>query len=104
MGSLERFMKYAAAFEESVRDDDGSRIEPLFTEDAVYETFADAPFGGRLEGRDAVLAHFKASLDGFDRRFDERILELLEGPREQDGSVWIPFLKEHQARLRPAPA
>lgn len=64
-------------------------VEPFFTEDAVYETFAEAPFGGRHEGRDAVLGYFKTVLDGFDRRFDSRELKLLEGPVERDGSVWI---------------
>ena len=37
MDPLARFSEYAAAFEEAVRTDDWSGVEPFFTEDAVYE-------------------------------------------------------------------
>lgn len=87
--SLERFAAYAAAFEKAFENDDWSVVEPFFTENAVYETFAVAPFGGRHEGRDAVMAQFKTVLDTFDRRFDVRELQPLEGPEERDGSVWM---------------
>ena len=53
MGILERYQAYADAFEQSYEDDDWSRIEQYFTEDAVYEGEPDA------RGRDAVLAKLK---------------------------------------------
>lgn len=67
MNILERYRAYADAFEESYEDDDWSRIEPFFTEDAVYE---GEPEDAR--GRDAVLAKLKGGVDAFDRRMDSR--------------------------------
>jgi hypothetical protein len=89
MDALTRFQEYAVAFEEVFRSDDWSALEPYFTENAVYEVLGGAPFAGLHEGRDAVFAHLKSSLDGFDRRFASRKLELLEGPVLRDGSVWF---------------
>jgi hypothetical protein len=66
MGIEERFQAYADAFEESYIDDDWSRIEEFFTENAVYEGDPDA------EGRDAVLAKLKGGVDSFDRKMDSR--------------------------------
>jgi hypothetical protein len=67
MSILERYQAYAAAFEESYVDDDWSRIEPYFTENAVYEGDPDA------NGRDAVLAKLKGGVDAFDRNMDSRV-------------------------------
>jgi hypothetical protein len=64
-------------------------VEPFFTEDANYEIDLDPPLGGTIEGRAAILAYFKDSLDGFDRRFESRDLVLLEGPKEDGQSVWV---------------
>ena len=36
-----------------------------------------------------MLAHLKRSVDGFDRRFETRELEILEGPEQQGSSVWL---------------
>ena len=66
MSILDRFEAYAKAFELSYEDDDWSRIEEFFTEDAVYEGDPDA------EGREAVLAKLKGGVDTFDRRMDSR--------------------------------
>jgi hypothetical protein len=66
MSILDRYRAYADAFEESYADDDWSRIEQYFTEDAVYEGDPDAV------GREAVLAKLKGGVDGFDRKMDER--------------------------------
>ncbi|MDX1649437.1 MAG: nuclear transport factor 2 family protein [Myxococcota bacterium] len=89
MSLVPRFGAYAAAFEKAYASDDWSVVAPFFTEDAVYEVGLGPPLGGRFEGRDAVLAYFKAALDGFDRRFATRSVHLLEGPEERDGAVWI---------------
>ncbi len=66
MSILDRYHAYASAFEESYEDDDWSRIEPFFTEGAVYEGDPDA------QGRDAVLAKLKGGVDAFDRKMDTR--------------------------------
>jgi hypothetical protein len=84
-----RFQQYADAFEEVVESDDWSRLEPYFTESAVYEVHAAPPFGARDEGRDEVFAAPKASLDANDRRFDSRDLEIVEGPELRGGAVWF---------------
>lgn len=89
MGIIDRFMAYAAAFEEAYVSDNWSQLEPFFTEDAVYVSIAPVPFGGEYKGRTAVLRQFQKAVNDFDRRFDSRKLEILEGPIEQDGSVWI---------------
>lgn len=82
MSVASRFARYAAAFEESYVDDDWSRLEEFFTEDAVY-----AVSGERFEGRDALLAGLKRSVDGLDRRFDERKLEPRGEPELDERSI-----------------
>jgi len=67
MSILDRYQAYADAFEESFEDDDWSRIEPYFTEDAVYEGDPED-----AQGRDAVLAKLKNGVDTFDRNMDSR--------------------------------
>ena len=90
MKPIEVFGRYAMAFEEVVRRDNWAILEEFFTEDAVYETIGPAPFAGIHEGRDAVFAHLKESLDTFDRRFDSREnAEMVQGPRSTDDSVWL---------------
>ena len=66
MSIQDHYQAYASAFEESFVDDDWSRLEPYFTEDAVYEGDPDA------RGREAVLAKLKAGVDGFDHKMDKR--------------------------------
>lgn len=66
MSIEDRYRAYADAFEESYEDDDWSRIEQYFTEDAVYEGDPDAV------GRPAVLEKLKGGVDSFDRRMDSR--------------------------------
>ena len=89
MGNIDRYMAYAAAFEEAYASDNWSKLEPFFTEDAVYEFIAPSPFGGKYEGRTAVFTQFKNSVNGLDRRFNSRTIEVLEGPSEKDGTVWV---------------
>lgn len=67
MSIADRYQAYADAFEQAYADDDWSRIEPFFTEDAVYEAGPDT-----ARGREAVLARLKTAVDAFDRRMDSR--------------------------------
>ena len=90
MTAIQRFADYAAAFEKTFETDDFSHIEPFFTKDAVYEIFGGPPFAGLHEGRDAIFNYLKLSLDGFDRRFATRALDVIEGPEERgDDAVWM---------------
>src|SRR5512145_1317992 len=79
MDYLQRFLAYAQDFERTFKDDDWQRLLQYFTEDAVYEV-KGSPVACRIEGRDAILAGIRKSLDGFDRKFDTRRLEVLSGP------------------------
>ena len=89
MDLVTRFQEYAAAFEDFFESDDTAALEPFFSESAVYEITGGEPLAGRYEGRTAIIAHLKSSLDAFDRRFDSRSLVLLDGPALRDGAVWM---------------
>ena len=67
MSIADRYQAYADAFEKSYEDDDWTRIEPFFTENAVYEGAPDD-----AKGRAAVLAKLKGGVDAFDRNMDSR--------------------------------
>jgi SnoaL-like domain len=83
MDILQRFMAYASAFEQAFGDDDWTRLRPYFATDALY--LVDArDFGCRLVGPDAIVAGFKKSVDGFDRRFERRDTAVTSAP-EVDG-------------------
>lgn len=88
MSTLEHFVAYATAFEQTFDDDDWSRVEPFFAPDAVYEV-RSAAFGCRIEGRAAILAGLKKSLDGFDRRFAKRTIDVVDGPHVQGEALAV---------------
>lgn len=79
MEIMQRFLEYAGDFEQTLKDDDWTRLRQYFADDAVYEVRAES-FGCRLVGCDAIFAGMKKSLDGFDRRFSSRQLELTSVP------------------------
>jgi hypothetical protein len=79
MSNIPQFLAYAGDFEKTLADDDWSRLRRYFSDDAVYHV-RSAAFGCRLAGPDAIFAGMKKSLDGFDRRFTKRDIEVTEGP------------------------
>lgn len=89
MSLVPRFVAYAGAFEKAYASRDFTLLEPFFTEDAVYEVPLDGPLGGRWEGRPAVLGALESLTERFDLRFASRRIALLEGPRDEDGAVWL---------------
>ncbi|MBW2229366.1 MAG: nuclear transport factor 2 family protein [Deltaproteobacteria bacterium] len=101
MNLVTRFQEYADAFEETYEDDDWSRLEPYFTEAAIYEILADPPFASRTEGREKVFAALKQSVDSTDRRFDTRGLDILEGPDLRDGDVWMRWRVRYEREGTP---
>src|SRR6185503_5087987 len=78
MDIMQQFLAYAGDFERTLADDDWSRLRRYFADDAVYEV--KAPFGCRLTGPTAIFAGIKKSLDGFDRKFAKRDIEVTSGP------------------------
>lgn len=83
MSTMETFLAYANDFEKTYKDDDWTRLRKYFADDAVYEVKAQS-FGCRLQGPDAIFQGIKKSLDGFDRRFESRALQITSAP-EVDG-------------------
>jgi hypothetical protein len=79
MDNLTQFQLYAADFEKTLADDDWSRLRQYFADDAQYEVKSQA-FGCSLRGPDAIFKGIKKSLDGFDRKFDGRNVELPNAP------------------------
>ncbi len=83
MDTLQRFLAYAGDFEKTYVDDDWSRLHPYFNDDAVYDVQSRA-FGCKLEGPKAILAGIRKSLNGFDRKFTTRKIDVVSAP-EVDG-------------------
>ena len=79
-GPTKRFIEYAAAFEQTLADDDWARLEPYFTADAAYAVTGGTPLGGRWEGRGQVLERLRESVNELDRKFDERRIEPVGAP------------------------
>ncbi|MCX2980536.1 nuclear transport factor 2 family protein [Halieaceae bacterium IMCC14734] len=79
MAAIDQVLKFAAGFEETYIDDNWERLLPFFTENAKY-TVVGGPMACEIEGRSAILAGLKKSLDGLDRRFSERRIEVTGGP------------------------
>jgi hypothetical protein len=97
MSLVTAFVNYALRFEQAYATDDWSIVEPCFTEDASYVVTGAPAFAGRHEGRTAVLAHFRAAVNGFDRRFGRRGVEATDGPYEKDGVVMMPWVATYNA-------
>lgn len=79
MDIMQPFMAYAGDFERTLADDDWTRLRCYFADDALYEVKAQS-FGCRLTGPAAIFAGMKKSLDGFDRKFTKRDIEVTDGP------------------------
>jgi hypothetical protein len=79
MNIMEQFITYAGDFEKTLVDDDWARLRRYFADDAVYDVKSNA-FGCRLVGPTAIFAGMKKSLDGFDRHFSKRDIEVTDGP------------------------
>ena len=97
MENLSRFMQYAADFEQTLVDDDWSRLRRYFADDALYEVEAEG-FGCSLRGPDAIFAGIKKSLDGMDRKFDGRDVQVTDGPHSDGEGLrmgWTLTYRKH---------
>ena len=86
-----RLLDYMAAYERSYADDDWTRLEPFFKEDAVLEVSGGPPWGGRWRGRAAVIGTLRDRAERFDRRFQERILAPRGSIVRMGNSVALPW-------------
>ncbi len=87
MEHARRFLEYATDFEKTYEDDDWSRLEVYFTEDAVYAVTGEAPLGGEWAGREAVLEHLNEIVNELDRRFEMRDVEIVGAPKVSEDSI-----------------
>jgi hypothetical protein len=79
MDILTHFLGYAGDFEKTYKDDDWSRLGQYFTPDAVYEV-KGLGMDCRLVGPSAIFKGIKKSLDGMDRKFTSRTIDVTSGP------------------------
>jgi len=91
MSERVRFSEYVRDFELAWLTGEWQRLEPHFTPDARHRVPGCAPLACDDRGRRAVVAGLRRSVEVLDRRFDARIAEILEGPTERDGGLWMRF-------------
>ena len=89
MDPMARFGEYAADFEKTYEDDDWTRLEDYFAEDVVYSIAGLPGAECELRGRSNVLRGIRKSLDGFDRRFAKRTVDLVDAPAVEGSCVTI---------------
>ena len=87
MEHARHFIQYAADFEKTYEDDDWSRLECYFTDDAVYAVTGEAPLGGEWSGREALLQHLHDIVDDLDRRFETRVVEMVGAPEVGENTI-----------------
>lgn len=92
MSSIDRFMEYALAFEQTLATGDWTTLPQYFTEDASHRaTGAGDTLTCDDRGRDAVLAGLRRAVGVMDLRFDQRIPEVLEGPVDREDGVYMTW-------------
>jgi hypothetical protein len=89
--NVEQLAAYAMAFEQTFADDDWSRLAPHFAADAEREVLGGGILAYHSVGREHVIGDLKRNVEDMDRRFDLRIPEVLAGPEERNGAVWMDW-------------
>ena len=87
--TLEQLAAYAMAFEQTFADDDWSRLQPHFAPNAEREVLGGGMLAYHSVGRDALITDLHRNVADMDRRFDLRIPEVLAGPDEREGVLWM---------------
>jgi hypothetical protein len=100
MPILDRFLAYAQDFEQTYVDDDWTRLEQYFTPDATYEVTGATPC--LLTGRAAIFRGIKKSLDGFDRQFTQRRVEVEGAPKVEGDTIMVDWLGIYERPGAPA--
>lgn len=94
MPILDRFLAYAQDFEKTYVDDDWSRLTQYFAPDATYEVRGTSPC--MLKGPQAIFRGMKKSLDGFDRKFAERRIEMVSPPKVEGDTFMLEWLVTYE--------
>ena len=103
MDILTHFLAYAGDFEKSYTDDEWSRLNQYFTDDAVYEV-KGLGVTCRLQGPTAIFKGIKKSLDGFDRRFDSRKIDITSAPVVEGDTMRVGWVVTYsKSGLAPFP-
>lgn len=101
METMERFKRYAAAFEETYEDDDWSRLDEFFAEEAEYHVLGMPFFPIAARGRAEVFASLKGAVNVFDRRFDRRKVELAGQPEVGADRFFFPWVGVYEVGEAP---
>lgn len=88
---IQRFVEYAFAFEQVLASDDWSALERFFAADAIRQVVGGGPLATLSIGRDSVIGDLRRGVAELDRRFDRRLPEIISGPSEHNGAVWIDW-------------
>lgn len=88
MALTDRYLAYAEDFERTYADDDWTRLEQYFTDDAAYRPQGTAE--SEVAGRAAMLERLKGGIDQFDRKMDSRTLDF-ESPKEDGDRVTVSW-------------
>ena len=94
MNTLDAFLTYANAFEETYADDNWQRLEQYFDTGATYTIVAEQ-HGCVLEGPAAILAGMKRSLDNFDRKFDSREIKVGDDLAVDENSLSVSWIAHY---------
>jgi predicted ester cyclase len=89
MSFMPDFLNYILAFETAFAADDWDGVRDCFASDASHVVHAAEPLGREAKGNDAIADGFRLDLNGLDRRFDQRIPEILDGPFQDDDVIWM---------------
>jgi hypothetical protein len=97
ISNLPAFGTYAAAFEESLLDDDWTRLEQYFSPGATYPP-GD---GTKASGRDAVIETLKDSVNTLERKCDSR--DALGDPEisESEDTITLKFTINYSSKGLP---
>jgi hypothetical protein len=95
MDILTHFLAYAGDFEKSYKDDEWGRLNQYFTDDAVYEVNG-LGVTCRLQGPTAIFKGIKKSLDGFDRRFDSRKIDITSAPVVEGDTMRVGWVVTYE--------
>lgn len=102
MNALEIFMAYANDFEATYQDDNWTRLEKYFAGNAVYRVKSTI-MPCELKGTQAIFAGIQKSLNGFDRRFSSRSIQVHDDMQVTPNSVemgWtVTYTLEDKPRL-----
>jgi hypothetical protein len=87
MSNLQAFGNYAAAFDESLADNNWTRLEPFFSDDASYKP-GDGTEGVGVAG---VIQSLQDSVNALERKCDVRELIGQPGVAEEGDTITLSF-------------